>query len=98
LDDRRVGRDGAFDLGAVDVLAAGDDHVLQAVDQEEVAPAVQVAGVAGVVPASPQGRGRLVWSVPVALHEVSAPGADFAYLAPVDRLPVGVLDAQLDPG
>src|SRR5437660_566882 len=41
-----------FDLGAGDVLAAGDDHVLQAVDNEQVAVLVTHADVAGVEPAA----------------------------------------------
>ena len=41
-----------LDLGARDVLAAGDDHVLEPVDDEEVAVVVEHADVAGVEPAA----------------------------------------------
>ena len=47
-----------LDLGAVHVLAAADDHVLGAVDEEQVAVVVQVAEVAGPVPAVDEGLGR----------------------------------------
>ena len=50
--------DGLLDLGRVDVLAAGDDHVLGAVDDEDVASASQVGEVAGPHPAVAQGRRR----------------------------------------
>ena len=40
-----------FDLGRVHVLAAGDDHVLDPVDDEQVAVGVDVAAVAGMQPA-----------------------------------------------
>src|SRR5580692_4033970 len=43
--------DRAFDLGGIDVLAARDDHVLDAVVDIEIAVAVHVAGVAGAQPA-----------------------------------------------
>ena len=46
-----------LDLPRVDVVAAADDHVLHAVDDEEVAVLVAVAEVAGVEPAAPHGLG-----------------------------------------
>ena len=45
--DVLVGHQHVLDLGRVDVLAAGDDHVLHAVVQVDVAVVVEVAGVAG---------------------------------------------------
>ena len=60
LLDRRVGRDRVLDLDRVDVLAAGDDHVLDPVDEVDVAVGVEVALVAGVVPAvAERSRGLL---------------------------------------
>ena len=56
----RVLHQGLLVLGAVDVEAPGDDHVLGPVHDEEEAVLVQVADVTGVVPAmSGCFRGRL---------------------------------------
>jgi hypothetical protein len=44
-------QDRVLHLGRIDVLAAGDDHVLHPVVDEEVAVLVAVAGVAGSQPA-----------------------------------------------
>ncbi len=46
-----MGEQGVLDLGGVDVLAAGHDHVLDPVVQEEVAVLAQPAGVTGPEPA-----------------------------------------------
>src|SRR3546814_2909573 len=40
---RRVAEDRAFDLGRIDILAAGDDHVLYPVVDEEIAVGVEIA-------------------------------------------------------
>src|SRR4029077_4045504 len=61
-----------LDLDAVDVLAAGDDHVLRSVDEVEESAVVQVSEVAGVVPAAGQRRRRRLGLVPVAGHHVVA--------------------------
>ena len=65
LRDRRVRRDRVLDLDGVHVLAAGDDHVLHPVDEEQVAVGVEVAGVAGVVPAAAERVGGRLGLVPV---------------------------------
>ena len=59
-------------LGAVHVLAAGDDHVLRPVDEVDVALVVHVAEVAGAVPPVDERGGRLLGLVPVADHDVGA--------------------------
>ena len=46
-----VAREHVLDLERMDVLAAGDDHVVDPPVDPEVAVGVEVAGVAGVVPA-----------------------------------------------
>src|SRR5699024_12581043 len=66
----RRSSDLGFDLGGVDVLTAGDEHVLEPVDDEEEPILVEVADVTGVEPAAggERGRGgRLI--VPVGAHE-----------------------------
>src|SRR5262245_65384140 len=78
------------------VLAAGDDHVLHTVDEEEVAVLVEVPRVTGVVPAAAERlRGR-VGAFPVLAHEVAAARADLARHPGGDRLAVGVLHRQRD--
>ena len=50
LCHRRVSGNGVLDFNGVHVLAAGDDHVGDAIDQVQVALGVEVAGIARVVP------------------------------------------------
>src|SRR3954447_17209715 len=55
-DHRRLGHRGMLvedllDLARIDVVAAADDHVLLAIDDEEVAVLVDLGHVAGVEPA-----------------------------------------------
>ena len=72
----------ALDLGAGDVLAARHDHVLEPVDDEEVAVVVAHADVAGVEPAAGERGGGRVGVAPVALEHLRAPHDD---LAPLPR-------------
>ena len=55
VGDRRMAEQRVLDFGRIDVLAAGDDHVLHAVVDVEVAVRVEIAGVAGVEPAVADG-------------------------------------------
>jgi hypothetical protein len=57
-DDRHLGHlrmagEHVLDLQRVDVLSAGDDHVVDPAEQPEVAVTVEPADVARVVPAVP---------------------------------------------
>ena len=65
----------------IDVEAAGDDHVLLAVDQIEIAVGVHVADVAGEEAVADKGLRGFLRPVPVALGDVRAPDADFADFA-----------------
>ena len=91
-----MGVEGLLDLGAVHVLAAGDDHVLGAVEQEQVAVVVEAADVARPVPPVAQGGRGLLGLVPVAGHDVRALHRDLAGLAVGQRIAVGVADDDLD--
>lgn len=81
-DDRGLGDCGVieecgFHLSGVDVLPAGDEHVLQSVDDEEEPVGVEVADVAGVEPATGGERrigGGLV--VPVAVGDIGSADDD----------------------
>ena len=59
-------RQDLLDLDRMDVLAAADDHVVDAARDEEIAVPVDIAHVAGEVPAVPQGPGVGVRTIPVA--------------------------------
>ena len=73
LGDRRVGEQHVLDLDRGDVLAAGDDHVLLAVADRQVAVVADHAAVAGVEPAVGQRPRALLGLLPVALeHDVGA--------------------------
>jgi hypothetical protein len=60
LGDGGMEGDGVLDLSRIDVLATGDDHVLEAVDDVEVALIVEVSAVAGVHPAVADGSPGLL--------------------------------------
>ncbi len=52
LEDRRVSQEHVLELARVDAVSAPEDHILLAIDQEEVAVLVQVAHVPGREPTS----------------------------------------------
>ena len=109
LDHGRVRVEHVLDVLGIDVLPAGDDHVLLAVDDEQVAVLVTVADVAGVKPAvADRRRGRLGRAPVLADHrgradqdlaqlpgsQVGAVFADHAHLG-VDRLAAGRCEPAL---
>ena len=81
LDHRLVLVEHPLDLGAGDVLAAGDDHVLEPIDDVDVAVVVLHADVAGVEPAAGERRRRGLGIAPVALEHLRAAEDDLAPLA-----------------
>ncbi len=70
-----------FHLARVDVVAAGDDHVLLAVHDPEEAILIHAGDVARVQPALPQNFGRLIGTLPVPLHHLRALECDLTCLA-----------------
>ena len=72
LEHGRVQRQAAFDLDRRDVLAAGDDHVVDAPGDEQIAVAIDEAGVAGEIPALAQRLGVGVGPAPVTLEGLIA--------------------------
>ena len=58
FERRRVPIQRVFDFDRVHVLAAGHDHVLEPIDDEQVAAVAQEAEIAGVVPAARERRRR----------------------------------------
>src|SRR3974377_1266147 len=79
-----------LDLGWVDVLPAGDDHVALARDDIQVAFGMEMAGVPPMIPAIAQGHGGRLRGIPIAQHNVRTAYQDFAILARRDVAPVVV--------
>src|SRR3954447_18108715 len=70
FDDRRVAGEDVLDLGAVDVLAAGDDHVFLAVDNPDVSLVVLTHQVARMEPATGKRFGGGLRVVPIPVHQI----------------------------
>ena len=92
-----MGEQELLDLARVDVLAAADDHVLDAADDVGVAVVVHHRQVAGVHPAGAVDRlGGLGRLAPVAQHDRVAAGAELTrHTARHDLAGLGVDDLDL---
>lgn len=66
FEDGGVGEQGGLDLGGIDIFAAGDDQVVAAVEDVEVAFGIEVADVAGGEPAIVDGGGGSVGTMVIA--------------------------------
>src|SRR5580692_9014516 len=86
-----------LDLARIDVGAAGDDNVLGAVFERQIAFGIECADVAGVQPAAAQGRCRRLRIVPVARHHHVAAAQNFTGLAGRQRAIVAVGDHHFEP-
>src|SRR3546814_1607610 len=78
--------DGVLHVARVDFVAAGDDDLLQAVDQVGIAVFVHGADVAGMEPAVAQRRRGLRRLLPIARHDLRPAQADLALLARRDQI------------
>jgi len=72
FQNRRVLVEDFFDFGTVDVLTTGDDHILGAIDEENVALGIHTTEVSAVIPPMTESIGGLLGFVPVALHDIGA--------------------------
>ena len=98
--DGRVLEEGALYLEGADAVAGGDDDVVGAADEPEVAVLVAGGAVAGDVPFATPGRGRRLGILPV-LEKHRRCGAaqrEIAHLARRALAATVVDDAQLVPG
>src|ERR1700679_2296205 len=91
----RVLGEGVFDLDRIDVLAAGDDHVFDPIDDIDESVLIHVAAVAGMHPAVDHGAGGLFGALPITHHDIVATHDDFTDRAMGYRLVVRVDDANL---
>src|SRR5207253_4016095 len=61
-----------FDFAGINVLSAGNDHVLQTIENVEVSICVLIADIAGAKEAVPECTLRLLRVVPIATHDIRA--------------------------
>ena len=86
----------ALDFRRIAVEAAANVHVLQAIQDAQVAARIERADIAGLEPAiRPDGGGRGLRVVQIAAHDVEAAHPDFAGRAVRQRLAVGPGNAYL---
>src|SRR5205823_10876389 len=78
--NRRMTADHRFDLSAVNVFAAGYDHVLQAVQNVKVPVCAAVADVARAKHAVSKSSLGFIGIIPVSLHDIGATCYQFAAL------------------
>src|SRR5260370_33128252 len=81
LGDRRMLVDRLLDIAREDLVAAGDDDVLDAVDEKEITVGIEIADIAGMQPAIDENLRRLLVLAPVAGHDLRTANADLAALA-----------------
>src|SRR3990170_2323004 len=102
-DDRRLADAGVtvqngLDFAGVNVLAAGDDHVLLAVDQEEIPILVEAPEVAGMKPSVPENLCILPVALQIALAHVGSADHNFPCLPRWQRPAIVFEDAQFHAG
>jgi len=90
--------DDSFDLRGIDVLAAPDDEIILAVEQEDVPARIHITDVARVQP--PAGERLLCRFVilPIALHDSVAAHTDLAHLTHRHRVAVIIHNDYLRAG
>src|SRR5206468_7762400 len=86
----------AFDLRAGDVLTARHDHVLEPVDDVEVAVLIADADVAGMEPPARERGGGGIRIPPVALEDLGATHDDLATFARGHRAALVVPDVEVE--
>ena len=89
---------GVFDFGGIDVLTAGNDHVLEPVADENEAFLVHVGSVTGMQPAVAQCFAGGVLATPVTEHDVGTAHHDFAHFAARQFVPLLIDDQQFGGG
>ena len=88
-----------LDLDQRDHLAADLDEALQTADMPEKTVRIDIAHIAGIVPAAADMQGGLLEVIEIALHDVVALDEDPAVLAGTAGFAgLVVLDADLDAG
>ena len=94
----RIGQQDTFDLGRVDVLAAGLDHVFDPIDEIDGAVRVAPADIAQMEPAAAEVMRVGVGRVPVAAEQSRAAKRDLSRFAIRDIVAVGVHQPKMTAG
>src|SRR5258707_14985552 len=90
--------DNSFDFTGIDILATGNDHVLQAVKDIEIAICILIAEVSCAKEAISEGESGLFLIVPIAAHDIRTPGREFTSTPALDLLSRLVHDLHIDCG
>src|ERR1700687_5018263 len=69
-----------LDLAGVDILAARDNHVLQAVQDVEITVRILTADVPRTKESVPERKSGFLRIIPIATHDIRAPSHQFARL------------------
>ena len=96
VQHRGVSLDHFFDLNRIDVEASRNDHVLDTINNGNVASRIDDPHVAGVVPAKGGHRGGFLRLFVIALHNHRRTDYDLAALAWRQQLAFGIHDADAD--
>jgi hypothetical protein len=98
IDDARMREQDLLHVRRQDLATAGVDDVAAAVGQEQVAVVVDIAQVAGAVPAVRDRLGGCLVPTPVAEHQARGAHAHLPDRAGSTRPAVVIDDGDLDPG
>src|SRR5438477_5284950 len=86
----------SLDFAGVNVFSAGNDHVLQTIENVEVSICVLIADIAGAKEAVPECTLRLLRVVPIATHDIRAARDQLARLPGFDFLSCWIDNAHVD--
>src|SRR5439155_13872524 len=85
-----------FDFSRVNVFSAGDDHVLQTIEDVEVSVCVLIPNVAGSEKAVPEREFSFFRIVPITAHDIRAAGNQFASFSGFNFLSCWIDNAHVD--
>lgn len=89
--DRRMIKQNGLDFGAVDVLAASQNHVLCPIDDEDEAVIVDSCDVAGSKPAVLDRLGGFRFAIEITPYDLRAAYAELTDLSNRNRFSVGIM-------
>src|SRR5579859_600124 len=88
--------DDRFDLAGINIFAACDDHVLQAVEDVEIAVRILIADISRAKHSVSKRESRVLRIIPVTPHDVGAPYYQFPVLPDFHFLSRFVLDSEVN--
>src|ERR1700692_3797428 len=93
--NRGMSVDDRFDLAGINIFAACDDHVFQAVEDVEIAVRILIADVSRAKHSVSKCESRVLRIVPIAAHDVGAARDQFAVLPDFHFFSRLVFDSQI---